>query len=798
MPSVSQLIMKILQYLFPLCLVLLQVQSRAIWSSQPALWSDIIRQAYPIGNGRLGAMPFGPPGDESLVLNIDSLWSGGPFENSSYTGGNPTDEKSQYLPGIRQWIFQNGTGNVSELLGNEDNYGSYQVYANLSITIDSIVAGSNYRRSLDFETGLHVTSYTANDGNNYTSTVYCSYPNEVCVYHLSSSAALPEVTITLENQLVDSSLINMTCGNQYARLSGVTQLGAPTGMKFDGMARLYTRTGTAVCDDASGALTIPANSHIREFTLVIGAGTNYDQTKGNVENNFSFKGEDPATYVETVTADAVAQKEGDLRAAHTADYQNLMSQFTLGLPDIAGSADLELSEMLDRYAGTDSSDPYLESLLFTLGRHLFISSERENSLPTNLAGRWSETVTAAWSADYHSNINFQMNHWGVDQTGLGDLQGASWNYIQDTWVPRGTETAQLLYGAPGWVAHDEMNIFGHTGMKDTAQWANYPASAAWMMQHVYDHFSYSQNATWFAAQGYPLMKGIADFWLSQLQPDTYFNDGTVVVNPCNSPEHGPTTFACTHYQQLLPQLFTNILSSISLIPDLEPDTKFIANLTQSLSILDKGLHIGSFNEIKEWKIPDSLGYDFPNDTHRHLSHLVGWYPGYSISSFLSGYTNTTIQSAVRTSLISRGNGTGPDADAGWEKVWRSACWALLNDSQMAYGELHYAIERNFADNGLSMYSAHNPPFQIDANFGIVGAVLAMLVVDLPGREVVLGPAIPKVWGGGSVRGLRIRGGGMVDFDWDEGGVARSAKVVGRDEGKGLRAVNVEGGVLLNV
>lgn len=146
-----------------------------------------------------------------------------------------------------------------------------------------------------------------------------------------------------------------------------------------------------------------------------------------------------------------------------------------------------------------------------------------------------------------------------------------------------------------------------------------------------------------------------------------------MVNPCNSPEHGPTTFACTHYQQLIYQLFGNILSAILSLPNLESDKAFIANISSSLGLLDKGVHVGSFNEIKEWKIPDSLGYDFPNDTHRHLSHLVGWYPGYSISSFLSGYSNSTIQLLVRTSLINRGNGTGADADAGVSPILVTLC-----------------------------------------------------------------------------------------------------------------------------
>jgi len=578
-------------------------------------------------------------------------------------------------------------------------------------------------------------------------------------------------------------------------------------MQYLGKAQLFGNR-TSYCDGSS--LVIPSESKTQKLSLVFGATTNYDQLAGTVASNFSFalSGSNSnntesllGSTVTAVTSTAAAKLENKVREVHIEDYQSLAGQFSLELPDTAGSSGLQTSVLINRYKSSGPGDPYLESTLFSLGRHLFISSSRANSLPPNLAGRWSETISAAWGADYHANINFQMNHWGVDETGLGDLQLAMFNYIQDTWVPRGTETAKLLYGAPGWVVHDEMNIFGHTGMKDTAQWGDYPAAAAWMMIHVFDHFSYSQNMTWFLTQGYPLMKGVAEFWLSQLQEDKFFNDGSLVVNPCNSPEHGPTTFGCTHFQQLINQLFSSLLSISHLVPASE--TSFLANISSTLEPLDKGLHIGSFGEIKEWKIPDSYGYDFDNDTHRHLSHLIGWYPGYSLSSLLSGYTNNTIQSAVRTSLYSRGWGNGPDANAGWEKVWRSACWARLNETENAYFELKYAIEQNFAGNGLSMYSGKSQPFQIDANFGFVGAVLGMLVVDLPvggagevgeKRAVVLGPAIPEIWGGGSVRGLRVRGGGSVDFGWDGEGLVGWVSVSG--EVKGVTFVNKVGVVLV--
>ena len=317
-------------------------------------------------------------------------------------------------------------------------------------------------------------------------------------------------------------------------MTGVTQLGPPVGMKYDSIARIVTKTNSSY-NNATGSLLVPANANLKTLTIVVGAGTNYDQTNGNAASNFSFKGQDPKQHVEAITTKAASKSSRTLLAAHTADYQALASQFSLRLPDAAHSADLETSALFARYSANGTGDPLLEATLFDYGRHLFISSSRENSLPPNLQGNWATDLYAAWSGDYHANINLQMNHWGAVETGLGSLQAPLWNYMANNWVPRGQQTAQLLYGSDpksgAWVVHDEINIFGHTGMKEEAQWANYPASAAWMMQHVYDNWDYSQDDAWLARQGYPLIKGVAEFWLSQLQEDEYFKDGSLVVNP---------------------------------------------------------------------------------------------------------------------------------------------------------------------------------------------------------------------------------------------------------------------------
>ncbi|RAL12336.1 glycoside hydrolase family 95 protein [Aspergillus homomorphus CBS 101889] len=748
------------------------VAAKSLWSDSPGNLSSIITTAFPLGNGRLGAMPIGLPGKENVNLNVDSLWRGGPFENPAYTGGNPNVSKADALPGIREWIFQNGTGNVTALYGEFPDYGSYQVLGNLTIDLGDVGTVSNYRRSLDLQSGIYADQFRS--GNvDIEREAFCSYPDQVCVYRLSSNRTLPAITVGLENQLT-SPTPNVTCHGNSISLYGVT---APTiGMIYNARVTVVApglKTSSDHCSRINATVTVPKGQ--REVYLVFAAGTNYDASKGNAAAGFSFRGKDPYGQVLQTASSAAKKSYFTLRSSHVKDFRALSGTFELSLPDPNNSSNKPTTELIDSY--TLPGDPFVENLLFDYGRYLFISSSRPGSLPPNLQGLWTESYSPAWSGDYHANINLQMAHWAVEQTGLGALTEPLWSYITETWMPRGAETAGLLYGAKeGWVTHDEMNTFGHTAMKNDAQWANYPVSNAWLAHHVWDHFDYTQDETWYRDTGYPILKGVAEFWLSQLVEDEYFHDGTLVVNPCNSPEHGPTTFGCTHYQQLLTELFTHLLSTRIT----RNDPTLHVTLSKTLPLLSPGLLIGKWSQIQEWK----LDLDTQNDTHRHLSNLYGWYPGSSISS-LHG-NNKTVTDAVATTLYSRGNGT-EDQNTGWAKVWRSACWAGLNHSDNAYAELSLAVQKNFAANGFSLYGG-STPFQADANFGLVGAVLEALVRDrdrsydaLSGKttgrvqEVVLGPAIPGAWGNGEIKGVRLRGGGRVNFRWDAAGVVSSCR-----------------------
>jgi alpha-L-fucosidase 2 len=322
-------------------------------------------------------------------------------------------------------------------------------------------------------------------------------------------------------------------------------------------------------------------------------------------------------------------------------------------------------------------------------------------------------------------------------------------------------------------------------------------AAAWMMQHVFDHWDYSRDADWLQKQGYNLLREAAQFWTTQLVQDRYSNDNTLVVNPCNSPERGPTTFGCANWQQLLHQLFTQALILADAVNDQDPALK--SSLNAFLLALDDGIHFTSWGGLKEFKLPEAKGLEMQGDKHRHLSHLVGWYPGYSISSFSNGYWNQTLQRAVAASLRSRGNGNA-DGNTGWSKVWRAAAWARLNDTNQADYHLRNAIYSNIGVNGLSIYDGRDGPFQIDANFGIAGAMLSMLIVDLPQpwprvgkRSVVLGPAIPSRWGPGKIKGLRIRGGTILEMSWNNRGVVGEVRIT--HKGESCRFFSKEGKVI---
>ncbi|KAH9855593.1 glycoside hydrolase family 95 protein [Lenzites betulinus] len=757
-----------------------------LWYTQPGqpdAWAD---DWLPIGNGYLAATLLGGTSQEVTQLNIESLWSGGPFQDPSYNGGNklPSDQaaSAQAIQEIRQSIFESSSGtidNIEQLTTDAGAYGSYVGAGYLLSSFDFSDSISDYFRWLDLDSAVHATQWTQGNTTFVRETI-CSHPAQACVQHLNTSDASSLPALNYAYSIAAESGIPtpaVSCfDNSTLQITGTA---SDPGMAFEILARVTARSNgdasspLVSCTPSGSNATLTVNGAQEAWITWVG-GTDYSIDAGDAAHDFTFRGPDPHDALLSLLAHATASSTSydDLRAVHVEDFTSVTSPFAL---DLGQTPDRNTpTDVLKAQYETDAGNTYLEWVLFNYGRYLLASSAR-GALPANLQGKWAKDSSNPWSAD--SNINIQMNYWFAELTGM-DVVTPLFDYFEKTWVPRGSQTAQYLYNiSAGWVTHNE--IFGHTGMKgggNTASWADYPESNAWMMFHVWDHFDFTLDVDWFKAQGWPLLKSAAQFHLQKLTPDLRFNDSTLVVSPCNSPEQVPITLGCAHAQQVIWQLFNAIEKGFSASGD--TDTAFLEEVTSKRAQMDKGIHVGSWGQLQEWKVD----MDSPTDTHRHLSHLIGLYPGYALTSYnatvqstAQNLTQAQVLAAAETSLIHRGNGTGPDADSGWEKVWRAACWAQLQNATEFYHELSYAVERNFGPNLFSQYMPGSTPedeiFQIDANFGYPAALLNGLIQtpDVASLSdiftVFILPALPSNWPRGSIRGAHLRGGLSVDFSW---------------------------------
>ncbi|KAG9075804.1 hypothetical protein FS749_012490 [Ceratobasidium sp. UAMH 11750] len=528
----------------------------------------------------------------------------------------------------------------------------------------------------------------------FSRSYFCSNPSRACTVH--TAATTPgafSATFSL-TPLPDLPAPNITClDSTTLQLRGYA---ASPGMLYEILAKVQQHgpansTAGCVLDAKTGMALLFTKGSTEAWISWVG-GTEYSMETGNAASGYTFKGADPHTQLLGLVAKVATQSVGAALAAHIADYRNALGGFSLNLGQKTDT--VKTTDLLFKEYKTDIGKPYFEWLLFNYGRYMLIGSTR-SYLPANLQGKWSRDSGAPWSGDYHANINVQMNYWVAEMTNL-KVTSSLWDYMAKTWAPRGAETAKTLYNVTrGWVVHNEMNIFGHTGMKafepyNSAEWANYPEAAAWMMIHVYDHFDYTNDIAWWRAQGWPLLKSVVLFWFDHLVEDLYFRDGTLVTAPCNSPEQPIVTLGCSHSQQLVWQLFEAVEKGFTASGD--SDKAFLADVQAKKLKLDKGIKIGSFGQLQEWKVE----FDSPTNLHRHLSHLIGLYPGYVLTNFkppagqnqgLPILTRAQVLKATEISLISRGNGTGPDGDAGWEKVWRAACWAQLQNPAKFYHQL---------------------------------------------------------------------------------------------------------------
>ncbi|MFC6085199.1 glycoside hydrolase family 95 protein [Sphaerisporangium aureirubrum] len=724
-----------------------------LWYDRPADGPDEHgsweRLALPIGNGRLGAMVFGRLGHERLALNESTLWTGGPGSadaGGAYRSGDWPSPRPDALAEARRRIAEDGRlepeeavrllGNPHEQNGHIPGFGAYQPLGDLLLTVDTPGEVTGYRRALDLSTAIASVEYTAG-GTRFTREHFASNPAQVVVVRLAADRP-GGVSVTVR-----------TSREATARAGRLTFRGAldDNGLVFEGQVQVLAEGGERT--DLPGAVAVRGADAV---TLVASAGTDYAQVHP------AYRGPHPHDEVTRWVDRAAARGFAALRAEHAADHGRLFGRVRLDLGG-AGAEALPTDRAVAAYGSGGPGDRALETLLFAYGRYLLVAASRADSpLPANLQGLWNDSPDPPWNCDWHTNINVQMNYWPAEVTALHECAEPLVRFVEAL-RPPGRRTAKEMFGASGWVVHQNTNPFGFTGVHDwpTSFW--FPEAAAWLVQHVYEHYLFGGDDGFLRDRAFPLLRETADFWLDVLAE----RDDGWVVSPSHSPEHGPFTAGAAASQQIVWDLLANTAEAADLLGT-DPGYRVL----RALAELDEGLRVGAAGQLQEWR--EDLAD--PREGHRHVSHLFALHPGRRIRPC------TRLGEAARVTLETRGD-DGP----GWSRAWKVNLWARLLDGDRAHRLLAGQLLHSTLPN---LWSTH-PPFQIDGNLGATAGIAEMLLQSHCGVIDVL-PALPAAWPDGSFDGLRARGGFTVGATWRDGELTEAR--ITPDRGTEVRVRNL--------
>ena len=743
------------------------------WSAVPPVTGNIQgkhnknsweSQTLPVGNGRIGGTMYGGDRLDCVVLNEVSLWSGG--ENQ---------------PG-------NGKGYTYGPKAGRDTFGSYQPFANLYVAMDYEGTPTQYSRALDLRQAEATATFNAN-GVRYKRSCFASRPDDVMVYTLEASkAGAISANITLASyhdvhytHEGNTLIMRGTLANgevfegrlHVCHDGGQVKITAPeqdVAVKYSGRK-----------DGQEPSISAHLLPHVEvkgahSVTIYISMATNY---KMSYKDN--WKGEDPALHNQAVIANALTKGLDTIRTAHRnahAAYYDRMSLDLGKTPELLASSptDLRLDSYRTRYDyGVKTSDPDLEELIYNYGRYVLIAGSQPGNLPVNLQGIWNNRVHAPWASDYHNNINLQMCYWGAEVANLAECHQPLIDFIRAMEEPLSLSTKkQFGNHVRGWTTRISQNPWGAGG------WVKWnPPVNAWYALHLWDRYLYSQDKEYLRQVAYPLLKNICHFWEDELKEvgaagkglktrkneQSPMQDLTVAQHPelaeikagslvCPmgwSHEWGPLEDGCAHDQQLIWELFDNTARAAAI---LGVDAEWAASLTAKRDRL-VGNRIGRDGYLQEWIV------DRPNMVtgQRHTSHLIGVFPGTSISM----ERTPDFAKAAMKSLELRG--LTQDNRRSWTWPWRTALWARFHQPAKAYSMVQHYIRYNVLDN---LFGNH-PPMQMDGTYGMTGGMSEMLIQSHAGVIDLL-PAIPEAWKDGSVRGIRARGNITVDMSWKDGQV----------------------------